>query len=99
MWTIVIAMLVIVVLAGLVVVYVAFPHRGEDVPKASWLGDVMRKGVEVMPTLDNTEESAEPAETTGSTAPTAPTAPTGSTGEQERPRGRHVDDGSSPAAG
>jgi hypothetical protein len=84
MWTIVIAMLVIVVLAGLVVVYVAFPHRGEDVPKVPWLGDAMRKGVDVMPTLDNTEESAQSADPAG---------------EPPQPRGRHVDDGSSPAAG
>jgi hypothetical protein len=61
MWTLVIAMLVILVLAGLVVLYVAFPHRGEDLPAAPWLGDVMRKGVESAPTLDNTaEESTEP---------------------------------------
>ncbi|MGI8523532.1 MAG: hypothetical protein ACR2K3_09540 [Nocardioides sp.] len=62
MWTIVIAMLVIVVLAGLVVLYVAFPHRGEDLPRASWLGNAMRKGVDVMPTLDNTDEAGEPAQ-------------------------------------
>jgi hypothetical protein len=61
MWTLVIAMLVILVLAGLVVLYVAFPHRGEDIPAAGWLGAVMRKGVDSAPTLDNTaEEGAEP---------------------------------------
>jgi hypothetical protein len=61
MWTLVIAMLVILVLAGLVVLYVAFPHRGEDVPAAPWLGDAMRKGVDSAPTLDNTaEEPAHP---------------------------------------
>jgi flagellar basal body-associated protein FliL len=56
MWTLIIAMLVILVLAGLVVVYVAFPHRGEDVPAAPWIGDVMKKGVEAAPTLDNTAD-------------------------------------------
>ena len=56
MWFLVIAMLVILVLAGLVVLYVAFPHRGEEMPAAPWLGDVMRKGVESVPTLDNTAE-------------------------------------------
>jgi hypothetical protein len=61
MWTLVIAMLVILVLAGLVVLYVAYPHRGEELPAAPWLGDVMRKGVESAPTLDNTgDESTEP---------------------------------------
>jgi hypothetical protein len=52
--SIVISMVVIIVLAGLVVTFVAFPHRGEDVPGASWLGDSMAKAVDVLPTLDNT---------------------------------------------
>ncbi len=53
MVSIVLAMLVIMVLAGIVVLYVAFPHRGEDVPNVPWVGDAMRKGVEKLPTLDN----------------------------------------------
>jgi hypothetical protein len=56
MWTLVIAMLVILVLAGLVVLYVAFPHRGEKLPAAPWLGTVLRKGVDSAPTIDNTAE-------------------------------------------
>lgn len=56
MLSIVLAMLAIVLLAGLVVVYVAFPHRGEDVPHTPWLGDAMRKGVEKLPTIDNQRE-------------------------------------------
>jgi hypothetical protein len=63
MWTLVIAMLVILVLAGLVVLYVAFPHRGEELPAAPWLGDAMRKGVDSAPTLDNTAEDAGEPET------------------------------------
>ena len=39
-------MVLILVIAGAVVVYVAFPHRGEDVPGAPWLGDVMQRGVD-----------------------------------------------------
>lgn len=50
---IVLAMLLIMVLAGVVVLYVAFPHRGEDVPNAPWVGEVLRKGVDRLPTLDN----------------------------------------------
>lgn len=50
-------MFAIVALAGFVVLYVAFPHRGHDVPRAGWLGDAMRQGVDRMPTLE-TEESA-----------------------------------------
>lgn len=53
---IVLAMLVIMVLAGVVVLYVAFPHRGEDVPNAPWMGDALRKGVDRLPTLDNQRE-------------------------------------------
>ena len=67
MWTLVIAMLVILVLAGLVVLYVAFPHRGEEMPAAPWLGDALRKGVESAPTLDNTaEEEVQPESEAGS---------------------------------
>jgi hypothetical protein len=56
MLAIVVAMLVIMILAGTVVLYVAFPHRGEDVPHTPWVGDAMRKGVEMLPTLDNQRE-------------------------------------------
>jgi hypothetical protein len=56
MLSIFVAMLVILVLAGTVVVYVAFPHRGEEMPHAPWVGDAMRKGVDLLPTLDNQEE-------------------------------------------
>ena len=52
----VIAMLVALVLAGLVAVYVAFPHRGEDVPHVPWVGHALRRGVENVPTLDNTAD-------------------------------------------
>lgn len=48
---IVVAMLLIVVLACVVVVYVAFPHRGEEVPNASWLSDAMTRAVEAAPTI------------------------------------------------
>jgi hypothetical protein len=56
MLSIFLAMLVILVLAGTVVLYVAFPHRGEEMPHAPWVGDAMRKGVELLPTLDNQQE-------------------------------------------
>jgi hypothetical protein len=52
----VVAMLVVLVLAGLVVFYVAFPHRGEDVPYLGWLGRLLRHGVDTVPTLDNTAD-------------------------------------------
>jgi len=55
-FAILLVMLGIVVLAALVVVYVAYPHRGQDVPSAPWVGDAMRKGVNLLPTLDNQSE-------------------------------------------
>ena len=51
MTAIVIAMLVIVALAAAVVVYVAFPHRGEDLPAAPWLSDAMTRAVDALPTV------------------------------------------------
>ena len=58
MLSILIAMLVIIVVAGLVVTYVAFPHRGEEVPGAPWLGDAMSKATEAMPLVE--PEAQEP---------------------------------------
>ena len=53
MISILLAMIGIVALAVLIVVYVAYPHRGEEVPSAPWVGEAMRKGVNMLPTLDN----------------------------------------------
>lgn len=55
MLVIVLTMVVIVLLAAGVVVYVAYPHRGEDVPKASWLGTAMHRAADRLPTLDDSE--------------------------------------------
>ena len=46
-------MALITVVAGVVVLYVAFPHRGEEMPHTPWVGEAMRKGVDRLPTLDN----------------------------------------------
>jgi hypothetical protein len=53
---IVIAMLVILAVAGLVVVYVAYPHRGEDMPNAPWVGEALKKTVDAVPTLPSERE-------------------------------------------
>ncbi len=53
---IMLAMLGIVALACLVVVYVAFPHRGAEVPSMPWVGRVMRRGVDRLPTVDNLDD-------------------------------------------
>ncbi len=55
---ILISMLVILVVAGLVVAFVAFPHRGEDIPGAAWLGDGMAKAAEALPTIDPEAEES-----------------------------------------
>jgi hypothetical protein len=52
MTQIVVAMVVIVLLAGVVVAYVAFPHRGEEMPGVPWLGHLMRKGARSLPTVE-----------------------------------------------
>ena len=45
----------VLVAAAAVVVYVAYPHRGEDLPVVPQLGDAMRKGVDALPTLEDSE--------------------------------------------
>jgi hypothetical protein len=37
---------VLLSVAALVVAFVAFPHRGEPIPHAHWLSDVMTKAVD-----------------------------------------------------
>ena len=49
---IVIAMLVCLALAGLVVLYVAYPHRGEKMPAVPWFGDALGKAADAAPVLD-----------------------------------------------
>jgi hypothetical protein len=48
---IVLAMLGIVAVACLVVVYVAYPHRGEEMPNAPWVGKALKRTVDAVPTL------------------------------------------------
>lgn len=38
-----------------VAAYVAYPHRGESLPVAPHLGTAMRKGVDALPTLEDSE--------------------------------------------
>ena len=47
------AMLFILVSAALVAAYVAYPSRGQDAPGAPWVGDLLERGVDALPTLDN----------------------------------------------
>ena len=58
MLVIAITMLVILALAGLVLVYAAFPHRGERVPVVPWLGDALARASEAAPTLESDDSDA-----------------------------------------
>jgi len=49
-------MVLILVLAGLVAVYVAYPHRGERMPATPWLGDAMAKAAEAAPVLEDEDD-------------------------------------------
>ena len=55
-------MALILVLAGAIVVYVAFPHRGEEVPGAPWLGEAMKRGVDTVGDLLERPEDADDRE-------------------------------------
>jgi hypothetical protein len=44
--------LAVLLVAGLVVLYVAYPHRGEEMPMVPVLGDAMRSAADAIPTLD-----------------------------------------------
>lgn len=51
-------MLVGLVVAGLIGIYVSFPRRGHEVPRAAWLGHAMQRGVDALPTLDPEDTAA-----------------------------------------
>jgi hypothetical protein len=55
---ILITMVVIVAIAALVMFYVAFPHRGEAPAQGEWLGEVMNRAADALPTLDETDGDA-----------------------------------------
>lgn len=50
-FVLVLFMLLILAVAALIVGYVAFPHRGEELPGAPWLGEQMNRLVDAAPTL------------------------------------------------
>lgn len=43
------------VVSGAVVLYVAYPHRGESVPVVPWLGDAMARAAEAAPVIEDDE--------------------------------------------
>lgn len=56
MLAVVIVMVLILLIAGLVAAYVAYPHRGEEMPAAPWLGDAMAKAADAAPVLDDEDD-------------------------------------------
>ncbi len=54
-----VSMVLILALCGVIAVFVAFPHRGEELPGAPWLGKAMSRAADALPVL--TEESADRA--------------------------------------
>ena len=53
---VVVVMVLILLLAGLVAAYVAYPHRGEQMPATPWLGDAMAKAADAAPVLDDEDD-------------------------------------------
>ena len=56
MGPIVVVLLLALVLAAAVMVYAAYPYRGEQTPVSPRLGEAMRRGVKSLPTLDRDEQ-------------------------------------------
>lgn len=66
MLPILIAMTVILILAALVLLYAAFPHRGEQVPAVPWLGEAMERATDALPVLTAEDEQRDWSLTTSS---------------------------------
>ncbi len=45
------SMVLILLMAGAVALFVAFPRRGREVPHAAWAGDALQRAVDRLPTL------------------------------------------------
>ena len=52
MLVVVIVMVLILLLAGAVTAYVAYPHRGEELPVAPWIGEAMERAVDAAPVIE-----------------------------------------------
>jgi hypothetical protein len=58
MGTVVLVLALALALAAAVIVYAAYPYRGEETPVTPRLGRAMRRGVEALPTIGPTIEQA-----------------------------------------
>jgi hypothetical protein len=54
------AMVPVLVLAALVITYVAFPHRGQRLHRVPWLSDAMERAAEAAPLIDRERVDAVP---------------------------------------
>lgn len=55
---IIVTMGVILTICGVIAVFVAFPHRGEELPGAPWLGEAMSRAADAVPVLDDEDVDA-----------------------------------------
>ena len=52
MGTVVLVLVVALALAALVIVYAAYPYRGQETPLDPRVGRALKRGVESMPTIE-----------------------------------------------
>jgi len=50
--TVVVVLLLALALAAAVIVYAAYPYRGQETPVSPLVGQALRRGVESLPTID-----------------------------------------------
>lgn len=48
----VLVLLIGLAVASLVLIYVTYPRRGQEVPRAPWLGEMLQRRVDALPTID-----------------------------------------------
>ena len=58
MGALVVVLLVALLSAAAVLLYAAYPYRGEETPMSPRLGEVMSRGVRSLPTLDAEQRQA-----------------------------------------
>jgi hypothetical protein len=63
--TIVLVLVVALALATLVIVYAAYPYRGQETPVSPRVGRALKRGVESMPTIEDARagERSQPSRT------------------------------------
>ena len=56
MGSIVVVLVLALVLASAVIVYAAYPYRGQETPLTPRVGEALRRGVDALPTLSQEEQ-------------------------------------------